>query len=257
MNIEFYKYQGTGNDFVVIDDRAARFDLGNQQSIAAICHRRTGVGADGLILLREHPEFDFQMIYYNSDGAQSSMCGNGGRCIVQFAIDLGIITDKAHFLAVDGTHQANLEGDHISLQMGDVTHVELHEKHVFLDTGSPHHVAWVVDVDHFPVVVNGRKIRNQIYGPEGANVNFVQLLSDGRAKVRTYERGVEDETLSCGTGVTAVAIAMHATGKTAANSIVLQTPGGLLNVRFTHTTSGYQDVWLTGPAQRVFKGTWS
>lgn len=257
MKINFYKYQGTGNDFVVIDDRAASFDLDDKKTIASICHRRTGVGADGLILLREHPDFDFQMIYYNSDGAPSSMCGNGGRCIVQFARQLGLITDKAHFLAVDGPHRASLEQDLISLQMSDVSEVERHESHVFLDTGSPHHVAWVVDVDHFPVVVNGRKIRNQLYGSDGANANFVQQLSNNKAKVRTYERGVEDETLSCGTGVTAVAIAMHATGKTTDLSVDLITPGGVLNVRFEYTESGYQDVWLTGPAQLVFKGTWS
>ena len=202
----------------MIDDRAAGFDTEDKDAIAAICHRRLGVGADGLILLREHPGYDFQMVYFNSDGAPSSMCGNGGRCIVQFAAFLGIITDTANFLAVDGPHKASIKDGLISLQMGNVASVEQYPDHVFLDTGSPHHVTWVDEVSSYDVFNEGRRIRREVYGKAGANANFVEVLSPAKVKVRTYERGVEDETLSCGTGVTAVALAMHATGKSAATS---------------------------------------
>lgn len=256
MKFEFHKYQGTGNDFVLIDDRAQRFDTEDQDLIAAICDRRFGVGADGLILLRDHPDLDFEMIYFNSDGAPSSMCGNGGRCIVRFAASLGLVGEEVAFMAVDGPHNARVTDRVIALQMGDVTTVKKENSHVFLDTGSPHHVQWVDDVAQYAVVTEGRRIRNQVYGKPGANVNYVEVLDATRVKVRTYERGVEDETLSCGTGVTAVAIAMHATGKTQESSVEIITPGGELKVDFRHTENGYTDVWLTGPAQSVFKGQW-
>lgn len=256
MKFEFHKYQGTGNDFVLIDDRAHRFDTEDQDLIAAICDRRFGVGADGLILLRDHPDLDFEMVYFNSDGAPSSMCGNGGRCIVRFAASLGLVGEEVAFMAVDGPHNARVTDEVITLQMGDVTTVKKVDTQVFLDTGSPHHVQWVDDVAKYAVVKEGRRIRNQVYGKPGANVNFVEVLDATKVKVRTYERGVEDETLSCGTGVTAVAIAMHATGKTQESSVAIVTPGGELKVDFRHTENGYTDVWLTGPAQSVFKGQW-
>lgn len=256
MKFEFHKYQGTGNDFVLIDDRAQRFDPEDQDLIAAICDRRFGVGADGLILLRDHPDLDFEMVYFNSDGAPSSMCGNGGRCIVRFAASLGLVGEEVVFMAVDGPHSARVTDGVIALQMGNVATVKTEETHAFLDTGSPHHVQWVDDVAEHAVVAEGRRIRNQVYGKPGANVNFVEVLDATRVKVRTYERGVEDETLSCGTGVTAVAIAMHATGKTQKSSVEIVTPGGELVVDFRHVENGYTDVWLTGPAQSVFKGKW-
>lgn len=256
MSLSFYKYQGTGNDFVVIDDRVQQFDLNDQQLIALICNRRLGVGADGLILLREHTDYDFEMIYFNANGAPSSMCGNGGRCIVQFAALLGLITDEAHFMAVDGPHQAKRSEGLVALQMQDVRQVDHFQDHIFMDTGSPHHITWVEHLENLDVFTEGRRIRNQIYGKDGANANFVEVLSPQKVKVRTYERGVEDETLSCGTGVTAVALAMHASGKSDSDSIEVDTPGGVLNVRFVHSHDGYKDVWLTGPAKLVFKGVW-
>ncbi|MCW9037853.1 diaminopimelate epimerase, partial [Altibacter sp.] len=207
MAFEFYKYQGTGNDFVMIDNRQHIFSKNNTKLVAQLCDRKFGIGADGLILLEPHATAHFSMVYYNADGNLSSMCGNGGRCIVHFAKHLGIIDSKAEFEAVDGMHEATVEGDLVSLKMNNVTAVSRSEDFVFLDTGSPHHVEIVDDVAKFEVFERGRSIRNDRYGKAGANVNFVTPKENDIFSVRTYERGVEDETLSCGTGVTAVAIA--------------------------------------------------
>jgi diaminopimelate epimerase len=256
MQIEFYKYQGTGNDFIFIDNRNQIFSKNDTNLVAGMCDRKFGIGADGLILLEVHPSLDFTMTYYNADGNLSSMCGNGGRCIVHFASFLGIITSEATFEAVDGVHEARIEGDTVSLKMNDVSEVTLTKDVVFLDTGSPHHVTMVDDLDHYDVYSEGKKIRNALYGNAGANVNFVAQEAGDIFSVRTYERGVEDETLSCGTGVTAVAIGMHAMGKTASENIILKTPGGTLEVSFQYTKSGYINVYLKGPAEQVFKGYW-
>lgn len=254
MEFIFYKYQGTGNDFVIIDNREAFFPKENTELVAKICDRRFGVGADGLLLLENHHSVDFKMVYYNSDGNLSTMCGNGGRCISHFAKFLGIISDKTTFEAVDGMHEATILNDWVSLRMNDVEKVEVFEKFTFLNTGSPHHVELVSKLQDFDVFANGRNIRNEIYGKEGANVNFVEQNSDSFFSVRTYERGVEDETLSCGTGVTAVAIAMFETGKTSENKVSLKTPGGELQVRFEKVDLEYKNVYLEGPAMQVFKG---
>src|SRR5690606_29517659 len=256
MEFTFYKYQGTGNDFVIIDNRGAFFPKENTELVAKMCYRRFGVGAGGLLLLENHSSADFKMVYFNSDGNLSSMCGNGGRCISHFAKFLGIISEKATFEAVDGMHEATVENDWISLKMNDVEKVEVFKNHVFLNTGSPHHVEMVFELQDFDVFSNGRNIRNKIYGKEGANVNFVAQNDDAIFSVRTYERGVEDETLSCGTGVTAVAIAMFEMDKTSENKVILKTPGGQLQVRFEKTDSGYKNVYLEGPATQVFKGVW-
>jgi diaminopimelate epimerase len=256
MEFTFYKYQGTGNDFVIIDNRESFFPKENTALVAKICDRRFGVGADGLLLLEEHPSVDFKMVYYNSDGNLSSMCGNGGRCISHFAKFLGIISEKATFEAVDGMHDAKVENDWVSLKMNDVENVAVFENYVYLNTGSPHHVEMVSKLQDFDVFSNGRTIRNETYGKEGANVNFVEQNDSSIFSVRTYERGVEDETLSCGTGVTAVAIAMFEMGKTSENEITLKTPGGALKVRFEKVDSGYKYVYLEGPATQVFKGIW-
>ncbi len=256
MEFEFYKYQGTGNDFVMIDNRHKIFPKNNTKLVAQICDRKFGVGADGLILLEEHPTVNFSMVYYNADGNLSSMCGNGGRCIAHFSRFLGIIDDKAVFEAVDGMHEASIQGDMVSLKMNDVTSVKVSDGYVFLDTGSPHHVEIVSNLEAFDVYSEGKTIRNTIYGKEGSNVNFVEAIGDEVFSVRTYERGVEDETLSCGTGVTAVALAMFETGNTQTNTVKLQTPGGLLTVAFTKTDKGYENIYLTGPAAQVFKGIW-
>jgi diaminopimelate epimerase len=256
MNIPFYKYQGTGNDFVLIDNRLQFFDKNNAKLVAALCDRRFGIGADGLILLERHPTFDFRMVYYNSDGNESSMCGNGGRCITHFAKFLGIIETEAIFEAVDGMHSATIYGELVSLKMNDVSQIEVLEQGVYLDTGSPHHVVLVNKVQGVDVKKEGAAIRYNIYGEEGANVNFVEALKTDVFSVRTYERGVENETLSCGTGVTAVALALFETGKTTNNTVVLKTLGGELVVRFTKEGTIYKDIYLEGPAKQVFKGTW-
>jgi diaminopimelate epimerase len=185
------------------------------------------------------------------------MCGNGGRCITHFAKYLGIIETMATFDAVDGLHEATIGAETVSLKMHDVTSVKVHNEYIFLNTGSPHHVQLVSGLDTFDVFSEGRSIRNTRYGKEGANVNFVEACGNDIFSVRTYERGVEDETLSCGTGVTAVAIALFETGNTLKNDVALKTPGGMLQVTFDKTTSGYENIRLIGPATLVFKGVWS
>jgi diaminopimelate epimerase len=255
MTMTFYKYQGTGNDFIIVDNRTMKIDKNNTKRIAELCDRRFGIGADGFILLQNDENSDFKMVYYNADGNESSMCGNGGRCITAFAKFLGVIEDETEFLAIDGLHKAKIENNIVYLQMQDVSNVEVYEGHAFLDTGSPHHVQLVSNLNTFEVKSEGSKIRHgQPYNEAGSNVNFVEPLSDDSFAVRTYERGVEDETLSCGTGVTAVALAMHKTGKTKSDTVSLKTPGGQLKVTFSSNENSYNNVWLVGPAIQVFKG---
>jgi len=256
MKSKFYKYQGTGNDFVMIDNRHDIFPKNNTKLIEELCDRRFGIGADGLILLENDNSTDFKMVYYNSDGNESSMCGNGGRCLVAFAKKMNEINNETTFIATDGLHHATVhENGIVSLQMKDVDAVEIHQDYVFLNTGSPHHVTLVDDLEHFDVATNGAKIRySDLYGKAGSNVNFVKQISENHFAVRTYERGVEDETLSCGTGVTAVAIAMNATGKTNAKKIQLDVQGGKLEVSFEKSNGIYNNVHLIGPATFVFEG---
>jgi len=255
MQLTFYKYQGTGNDFVMIDNRQKVFNKMDTKRIAFLCDRRFGIGADGLILLENHDIADFKMVYFNADGNESSMCGNGGRCIVAFAKSLGIITDSATFEAIDGMHEATIDHAIVSLKMQDVLDIEKHNTHVFLDTGSPHHVQLETQLQELDIKSKGSEIRyGAPYNEVGSNVNFVCKNSNDNFSVRTYERGVEDETLSCGTGVTAVALAMHYIGETEKNSITLQTQGGLLKVSFEKAEKGYKNIWLIGPATQVFKG---
>lgn len=256
----FHKYHGAGNDFILLDDRGGdlheQFD---QATIAHWCHRRFGIGADGLMLLRTHPDYDFEMIYYNSDGAPSSMCGNGGRCIVRFAHDLGILREEYNFLAVDGPHRARLlENGWVSLEMLDVEDVSEPEagKVFVLDTGSPHYINFVDDSNTVDVVAEGRAIRNSDpYVENGINVNFVS--TDGKQlSIATYERGVEDETLACGTGVTAAAIAAVRRSGIAdgAFHVPVKAKGGELAVRGVLRDGRYISLWLEGPAVRVFAG---
>lgn len=255
MTYSFYKYQGTGNDFVCIDNRQNTFNKNSTKTIALICDRRFGIGADGLILLEHDDTADFKMIYFNADGKESSMCGNGGRCIVAFAQFLKIIEHSTNFNAVDGLHSAIIEGDHVKLQMQNVSQIENYKTHQFLDTGSPHHVQFAKDLNALDVKQEGAKIRwASPYNSSGSNVNFVEKIDAQNFAVRTYERGVEDETLSCGTGVTAVALAMHKTGETQANQVSLKTLGGQLVVSFDTSGKGYKNIWLEGPAIQVFKG---
>ncbi|NER13285.1 diaminopimelate epimerase [Leptobacterium flavescens] len=254
MLFTFYKYQGTGNDFVIIDNRLDKFPKNDTKLVHHLCDRRFGVGADGLILLENHPTADFKMVYFNADGNESSMCGNGGRCIVAFANFLGIIEDKATFEAIDGMHYASISDKRVSLQMQNVDDVSQLNNYVFLDTGSPHHVQFENELQALDVKEKGAAIRYGKYGKSGSNINFVEKESDDIFAVRTYERGVEDETLSCGTGVTAVAIAMNHLGETNGNSILLKTQGGELNVSFDKDGGAYKNIFLEGPAVQVFKG---
>ena len=253
--IQFSKYQGTGNDFVLIDNRSNHFPKDNQSLVARLCDRKFGIGADGLILIEHHDTQDFSMVYYNADGAESTMCGNGGRCLVAFAQQLNMINHSGSFMAVDGVHHAVIEDDQVKLQMKDVSDVQVVNGAYFLDTGSPHHVAIVDAVLDLNVPEVGASIRYGQYGTQGANVNFVTPNQDGSFFVRTYERGVEDETLSCGTGVTAVAIAMHYAQKTEHTAIDVQTPGGSLQVSFEPSAQGYEKIFLTGGAVHVFDGS--
>ena len=240
----------------MIDNRTDFFPKNNIKLIEKLCDRRFGIGADGLILIENDTETDFKMVYYNSDGNESSMCGNGGRCIVAFANKLGIINNQTKFIATDGLHKASIDNDGIiSLQMKDVNEVKIESDYVFLNTGSPHHVALVDDLENYDIKNNGATIRNSdLYGKAGSNVNFVSQTSENYFQVRTYERGVEDETLSCGTGVTAVAIAMNAIGKTNSNEINLDVQGGKLKVSFENDNGNYKKVHLIGPATFVFEG---
>lgn len=255
MNLTFHKYQGTGNDFVIIDNRSKTFPKKNTETIKKLCNRYFGIGADGLILLENDATSDFKMVYYNADGNESTMCGNGGRCIVAFAHKLNIFKTKTTFVAIDGLHHATITNAIVSLQMIDVTTIKTENEYIFADTGSPHHVQLVEDIGEFDVFNMGKKIRNDIYGTEGSNVNFVEQQNETTFRVRTYERGVENETLACGTGVTAVAIAMHKIKKTTNTTINLLVEGGELAVSFDVDGTGYKNVHLTGPATFVFTGT--
>ncbi|WP_114748304.1 diaminopimelate epimerase [Pleomorphovibrio marinus] len=252
MIVEFYKYQGTGNDFVMIDDRSSSLDIGDVSWIRKLCHRRFGIGADGIILLRNHEGYDFHMHYFNADGSQS-MCGNGARCALAFASFLGIFKGQAHFLAIDGPHQGIIRNGLVELKMGDVGHLLPKGEEWYVDTGSPHHIRFVDKVDNYPVVVEGSKIRYSEDYPLGTNVNFVERKNEAEIMVRTYERGVEDETFSCGTGVTACALVHGSLFKS--NTVRIGTLGGTLKVTFQPQGNGsYKDIWLIGPAEQVFSG---
>jgi diaminopimelate epimerase len=256
MDLEFYKYQGTGNDFVMIDNRSGFFPKTNVQLVESLCDRRFGIGADGLILLENDEATDFRMVYYNSDGNLSSMCGNGGRCLVAFAKYLNVINDNCTFIATDGLHHASVSSDGIvSLQMIDVSKINKENDYTFMNTGSPHHVQMVEDLEHYNVKENGAALRyGSLYGKEGSNINFVKKINEDTFSLRTYERGVEDETLACGTGATAVAIAMNVIGQTEATSINLNVEGGKLAVSFDKKGDEFTNVFLIGPAEFVFKG---
>ena len=254
--LQFFKYQGTGNDFVILDNRDGKYnDLGVEQ-VKFLCDRRFGVGADGLMLLNLHPDYDFEMKYYNADGRESSMCGNGGRCLTKFAYDVGLYQMKYKFLAVDGVHDSEINEDgNVALKMNDVNQVKYERGNFILNTGSPHFVTMINDVMHADVFKKGREIRySDAFKDEGINVNFVQKLVEG-IQVRTYERGVEDETLSCGTGVTAAAIAFKE-NETGTFTVLVETPGGQLEVSFDKESSGAAtNVVLKGPAVFVFEGS--
>jgi len=255
MELSFYKYHGAGNDFILADNREGHIQL-NTKQIAWLCHRHFGIGADGLMLLQTAPDADFEMVYFNADGNESTMCGNGGRCIAAFAHQLGIAGKTMQFKAIDGLHEATIHPDGtVALHMQDVQQIECHEDYAILDTGSPHYIQWVNDVDAVAVFDEGRAIRNrEAFQPKGINVNFVQR-SGKDLLIRTYERGVEDETLACGTGVTAAAIAAVGT-ETGRFQIPVRAMGGSLSVSFEKKDAGSAtDIVLTGGAVFVFKGS--
>ncbi|MEI6817687.1 MAG: diaminopimelate epimerase [Bacteroidota bacterium] len=260
MKIPFSKYQGTGNDFILIDNRTS-FLTFYKELVKMLCDRHFGIGADGLILLQNHPDNDFEMVYFNSDGNESTMCGNGGRCITAFAKRLGIIDKEATFSAIDGEHCSIILDEtnqmmNVKLKMNDVSDIELNEQYIFMNTGSPHYVELVDDIDTMNVFEKGKAIRNNDrFKAQGTNVNFIQT-KDNELFVRTYERGVEDETLSCGTGVTAAAIASSIWKLNEANDHCLtNTLGGKMKVHFERNGTSYCNVWLEGAATFVFEGT--
>lgn len=264
MGIEFYKYHGAGNDFIIIEDLNNDFisSLNNTQKfISKICHRHFGVGADGLMLLQKSPTSDFKMLYFNSDGKEGSMCGNGGRCIAALAYTKAYASKNMSFEAVDGKHKASIEkAGMVNLKMLNVFGYKKHNDAYIINTGSPHYVKFVNNLDKFDVYSVGKAIRyDSKYKPDGINVNFVEIINN-ELFVRTFERGVENETLSCGTGVVASAIAARLKGFSAeSDSYRIVTKGGVLNVKFTlnNNENEFVDVWLKGPAVKVFKGTYN
>ncbi|GAB2700778.1 diaminopimelate epimerase [Mucilaginibacter koreensis] len=257
MNLQFYKYQGAGNDFILIDNRQNIINHRQPELIAHLCDRRFGIGGDGIMFLQDKEGYDFEMVYYNSDGQPSSMCGNGGRCIVAFAHFLKVIGTETTFLAVDGPHYAKISGlgDWVSLQMIDVAEISRDADAYVLNTGSPHYVQLTEALAEKDVYNDGRAIRNNAtYQAKGININFVEPAEQGYF-VRTYERGVEDETYACGTGVTAVALAMaRHEGKTGNISTPVKVLGGNLNIKFHYDGERYTNIFLEGPALQVFKG---
>jgi diaminopimelate epimerase len=260
VKIHFHKYQATGNDFVLIDNRRGEYSFSKEQ-ILKICDRRFGVGADGLILIEKHPTLDFDLIYFNSDGSQS-LCGNGSRAAVIMAAELGLLKNTTKFNAYDGAHEAELlDTGVVRLKMNDVDQVRKLGNEYFINTGSPHHLRFVKEVSSYPVVEEGRKIRySEAYASAGTNANFIQLLGKNTIAVRTYERGVEDETFSCGTGVTAAALVSNLQNYT--SPVQVKVKGGELSVEFKAIHSGpsgslptaFRDIFLIGPAKMVFQG---
>lgn len=253
MKFKFYKYQGTGNDFVILDNRSGTIKLSTAQ-IKHACDRRFGIGADGLMLLETVEGYDFKMVYFNADGNQSTMCGNGGRCLVKFAHHQGVFENETTFLAVDGPHEAFVdEKGWVHLKMINVNDVEKGEDYFFLNTGSPHHVKFVKEIEQYPVFTEGKSIRysDKYSANKGTNVNFAEAQEDVLF-VRTYERGVEDETYSCGTGVTAAAIAALNLGLK--SPVQIKTLGGHLSVAFEEIDGKFENIFLNGPAEFVFEG---
>ena len=256
MKIHFFKYQGTGNDFIILDNRNWSYTSLTQQMVKHLCDRRFGIGADGLMLLNSKTGYDFDMKYYNADGREGSMCGNGGRCLVKFAHEMGIHKNNYIFSASDGDHVAEIEYDGtVNLKMLDVNGMKEEHGDFILDTGSPHYVKFVSDVMDYDVVHKGMEIR---YSPEftksGINVNFVEQKEPDEIIVRTYERGVEDETLSCGTGVTASALVCYH-NDIGYNDVTVITRGGKLVVKYDRLGDNkFNNIWLCGPAEKVFEG---
>ncbi len=258
MQLKFHKYQGTGNDFIMLDNTHGNYDNLAIEQIKQICDRRFGVGADGVIKINSKLRYDFEVDYYNADGTKS-FCGNGARCAVRFAHELGLIKgNETCFWAIDGEHNATLSDTKVSLKMTDVSKVdELSNQTFEMNTGSPHYLVYLESIDAEDVATYGKKIRyNDRYKEEGINVNLIEEQGNNSLKVYTYERGVEAETLSCGTGVTAAALSFAYKNKLKGNvNVAIQTKGGELSVKFDYGTN-FTNIWLIGPAQFVFEGNY-
>lgn len=254
MTIHFSKYQGTGNDFVMLDNMNGQFDTVGIKEIQFLCDRKMGVGADGLIKISAHNDFDFEVEYFNADGSQS-FCGNGARCSVAYAKALNIIGSHANFLAIDGAHSASVENGIVRLEMLPVEQIEAINQDYFLDTGSPHYIRVLGENEELDIVKFGRQIRySERYSAKGVNVNTIREIRKDKISVETYERGVEDETLSCGTGVTACALLiMHK--NESINQVQVKTKGGDLKVEAKSDGKGFKNIWLSGPAIKVFDGS--
>lgn len=257
MKITFSKYQGAGNDFIVIDNRTRTFPI-SEELIKKMCNRHFGIGADGLMLLEDSSTgADFLMRYFNADGGESTMCGNGGRCITHFANKLGIISAKTTFAGIDGIHHASMvSNSYVELKMKDVNQIEIIDDGYFIDTGSPHYVSFVRDADSVDVAREGKMIRQSVnINNGGTNANFIQVIAKNTLKIRTFERGVEAETLACGTGAVASGIAYSLYLEADSECVTLIAPGGELKVRFKRMGSNhFSDIWLEGPANHVFDG---
>jgi diaminopimelate epimerase len=255
MQINFTKYQGAGNDFILIDNRDKSFPV-DYKIIEQLCHRRFGIGADGLMLLEDENDYDFRMRYFNSDGKEASMCGNGGRCIVAFAQQIGIINNDTKFIAVDGEHIAEIKEKGVKLKMQDVSNIETGDNYFFMDTGSPHFVKFIESHENFDTYKEGYDIRyNDRFKEVGTNVNFVSYLSEGLINVSTYERGVEDETYACGTGCVASALSTAIKDNKTSGSYNIKTKGGDIIVYFRKDQEGFKEIYLEGPAKKVFEGS--
>lgn len=255
MQIAFSKYQGTGNDFIIIHDPDKQFPVGDVALIAHLCHRRFGIGADGLMLVVPEEGHAFRMVYFNSDGRPSTMCGNGGRCIAAFAHRIDQAPASGSFLAVDGPHHYEILSDGtVRLHMIDVEGFIMQGNDYILQTGSPHYVRFTDDIDGLDLVREARSVRySDQFSKEGINVNFVEV-SQGTCAMRTYERGVEDETYSCGTGTVAAALSIAIRNEMESGPVILQTKGGQLKVDFQLINGAYSNIWLEGPAVHVFDG---
>ena len=263
MALKFYKYQGTGNDFIIVDNRNLNFDKNNSLLIQKLCNRKTGVGSDGLILLENHKNLDFKMVYFNADSSESGFCGNGSRCITHFAKFLGIVKDSARFEAIDGIHQAKIIDDAISVKMNNIDALKI--KHfnnghnaTFVDSGSPHLLIQKSDINNFDIIDESKSIKNHFKKnfTKGVNINYFSV-SNEEVNLRTYERGVEDETLSCGTGAVALAVCLEINSKINNDKVLIYTKGGELKVTLKKIESTYSDIWLSGVVEQVYSGEYN
>lgn len=262
MTFHFYKYHGAGNDFILVDNRKGEYDGLTESQIRNFCSRRFGIGSDGFIMLSSHTEADFKMDFFNPDGSGATMCGNGARCLVYFARKLGIQKENYAFEASDGMHQASITNENknngtavVNLSMNSVAEIEQNQFGMFCNTGSPHVVKFVENLSGINITEQGRTIRySDAYKKQGTNVNFIKTIGENKISVRTYERGVENETLSCGTGVTASALSFAEKTGIKKGAITVETKGGAFKVKFYKTNAGFTNIHLIGPVSFVFEG---